>query len=320
MFNFIVNLFPKPKNIIIMNKKNFNLLLIVGILFFVMLSSCKKDDSTTSGPAAAIGPVPTTFTQKAMIEEVTGTGCSWCVLGMEGIQTAMNANPGKVCAISLHGYTANDPMNVPECATLNGFTGNGSYPHFQLNRGTGGGFSQDLTAFPKLVATALTSTVAECGLAIDAKKSSGNDVSFIVHAGFKSALTGDYRLVVYLVEDEVQNADPLYNQNNVAVSGNVTYKNCSYYSLPPTLTNFIHKHVGRKCLNASLIEGDQIPAANVKAGKEYTKTYTYTITSAAWNSANMSVIACILKYDAVCTNQRILNSQTVKLGSAKNWD
>jgi hypothetical protein len=299
-----------------MNKKKFNLVMIVGLLFVITLySSCSTEDATPTTTGSPIGKVPTKFTQKVMIEENTGNWCGWCVLGADGIKTAEEMYPGKINAVALHGGTT-EPMYVPEYTAMLAFCGATGVPHYQLQRVSGGGFPGTFISS----ITAALAMVPECGLAIDARKSSGDNISFIVHAGFLSDLTGDYRLIVYLVEDSVKIDTATYNQQNY-VSGNSKYPTNYYFSQPPVITNFPHKHVARKLLSASLSEGDQIPPEYVKTGKEYVKTYTYTIPAGSiWNSAKLRVVAGILKYDAKCANQFMMNSQSVKLGAAKNWD
>ncbi len=302
-------------------KTQFLKLILSFTVVAVSFSSCSKksDDSTTPTPVPTPSVnqvVPSKFTQKVMIEENTGAWCGWCVLGADGIKTVDEANPGKVNAIALHGGSTSEPMLVPEYSSLIAFCGATGVPHYQLNRGTGGGFPG---SFVSSVTTAL-SKVPNCGLAIDAKESSGNNVSFTVHAGFNAALTGDYRLMVYLVEETVQNSATAYNQQNY-VAGNAGYTTNYYYSQPAVITNYVHKHVARKLLSATLQGGDQIPAASVAVGKEYTKTYTYTIpTGNGWNTSNLRVVAGIMLYDVACSSQKILNSQSVMLGSVKDWD
>lgn len=285
---------------------------------------CSKDeDSGEDGnnnpntPGQTITAVPSTFTQKVMIEEPTGAWCGWCVLGSEGIKTAEEKYPGRVNAVALHGGSATEPMLVPEYASLMSFAKATGVPHYRLNRGTGGGFPG---AFATNVDNAMNQ-VASCGLAIDALASSGNEVKFTVHAGFKEDLTGDYRLLVYLVEETVQNKDnSKYNQSNY-VSNNADYKSSYYYSQPSVINNFPHKHVARKLLSSSIKEGDKIPAENVGKGKVYAKTYTFSIPSGnGWNPANIKAVAGILKYDSTCAGQKVLNSQSVTLGALKNWD
>lgn len=293
-----------------------------SIIFILMVSfifSCKKkdDDNSTSvvTPAPTITAVPATFTQKVMIEENTGNWCGWCVLGAEGIKKADETFPGRVNAVALHGG-GQDAMTVPEYNTMLTFANVSGVPHYQLNRGSGGGFPG---SFSSAVSGALNQ-VAQSGLAIDATKSSGTSVSFDVHAGFNTTLTGDYRLMVYLVEDAVTGTGSGYNQSNY-VSNDPNYTTSAYYSLPATITNYSHKHVARKLLSASLSGGDQIPAANVAAGKSYVKTYTFTIPAASgWNPANIRVVAGIMKYSPNCSLQKIINSQSTLLGSLKNWD
>lgn len=303
-----------------MKKINTQLLIIVLTFILIAFNNCSKDESTpsTPTPVPSIGAVPSTFTQKVMVEENTGAWCGWCVLGADAIRIADETFPGRINAVALHGGSATEPMYIPAFDAFSAFYGVNTVPHYQLQRASAGGFIP-LNVFTSSVTTALA-MVAECGLAIDAKKSSGNNVSFMVHAGFKSNLTGDYRLMVYLVEDSVINSDETYDQLNY-VSENKGYPDNYYYNLPQVIKNYAHKHVARALLSASVTGGDQILPDSVKAGKEYIKTYTFTIPSASgWKSSNLRVVAGILKYDSKITNQFMKNSQSVKLGSLKNWD
>ena len=292
-----------------MKKTSFALLAMA-----IAIGACKKKEDAAPTAPEEVGAVPSSFSQEVLVEEMTGAWCGWCVLGAEGIKTAVTAHPGKVNAVACHGGSG-EPMTKPEYSSIISFSGATGVPHYRCNRGTGGGFPG---SFSTNVNTALAQT-AQCGLAMDTRATSGSTISVTVHAGFKSALTGDYRLVVYLIENSITNSATNYDQHNY-VYNNASYSTSEYYTKPSVIPGYSHLHVERKLLSVD-IHGDAIPSANVVAGGEYVKTYTYAIPAGSgWNTSNMAVVAGILKYGATVSTQQFMNSQECGLGSVRNWE
>ncbi|MFN4854682.1 MAG: Omp28 family outer membrane lipoprotein [Bacteroidota bacterium] len=106
--------------------------------------------------------------------------------------------------------------------------------------------------------------------------SAGTKLRVTIKSNFSAALSGSYKLSVYLAEDSIIASQKDYSQN------------------PERITNYKHKHMLRACLNGAW--GETI-SDNPAAGSEGTKkVYTQTL-PAQWNKNKLYVIGIIYKSD-----------------------
>ena len=278
--------------------------------------ACSKDDSTilstNSGNDGNINStVPTTFTQKVLIETFTGAGQPQCTDGFVKLDNILSANSTKAIPVSIH-YS--DAMEINQYTTLQSAFSNGAAPQFpsaMINRTASLGMlifnrTQWQSNFDVNKVKA-----ASCGLSIKTTVNGTQGVAE-VHCGFNSALVGNYTVTAYLVEENVTGTGNYYDQRN----GYNTTSGHQYYNVGDPIINFNHKYVLRKVVSTEL--GDALNNSNIKFGGEEIKTYTFS--TAGINSANLYVVAFISKNGSASTDKFVLNAQKVKIGNTQNWD
>jgi len=302
-------------------KKLSYLLLFVVIAF----SSCSKKDGSTELPQpsdnAIIGAVPSTFSQKVLIEEFTGAWCGYCPWGSYYFDKLDSTYPGKVIGTAIH---VGDIMEAQELVVggstnvLDQMFNQYGYPGGIVNRN-----DPDPTNIPPndwaAQVPGLIGQSPKCGLAIDALSINGNSLSLYVHAGFRTDVSGEYRLHVYMVEATVKHStDPDYAQHNyMSQTGTNPDPTSIFYNMPPTMPDWTHKNVLRKVITP-VGEGEVIPAADMKQGKELKIGYTVDLTG--FNYSNCFIVAFVDKYATTAQGHRIMNVQKVKVGALQNWD
>src|SRR5438094_395219 len=115
------------------------------------------------GGGNGISPVPSTFTQKVLVEEITGEWCGYCPDGLLKLEDAENSAPGKVYGASVHN---GDPFTIqPFDNDFEATFPVGGYPQAMVNR-----VAQSSQIFLDRPWTGYCSSqlanIAECGLAM----------------------------------------------------------------------------------------------------------------------------------------------------------
>jgi len=289
------------------------LLFIAAALSIV---ACSKDDSTSpssnSGNGGTINStVPSTFTQKVLIETFTGASQPQCTDGFVKLDNILSANTTKAIPVAIH-YS--DAMEINQYTTLQAAFSNGAAPQFpsaMINRTSSlGMLIFNRTQWQSNFDVNKVKTPS-CGLSIKSTIN-GTQGTAEIHCGYNTTLSGNYTLTAYLVEDNISGSGNLYDQRN----GYNTISGHPYFNLGDPILNFNHKYVLRKVVSAEL--GDAISNANIKAGGEEIKNYTFS--TAGMNSANLYVVAFISKNGSTSTDKSVLNVQKVKIGNTQNWD
>ncbi|MFM7014967.1 MAG: Omp28-related outer membrane protein [Bacteroidota bacterium] len=283
--------------------------------FIAALTSCSKDESsspaTTTGNGTSISSVPTTFTQKVLIETFTGAGQSQCTDGFVKLDNILSANTAKAIPVAIH-YS--DAMEINQYTTLQNTFANGSAPQFpsgMINRTPSLGMVIfNRTQWQSNFDVNKVKTAA-CGISIKSSIN-GTQGSAEVHCGFNTTLTGNYNVTTYLVEDNISGTGTMYDQRN----GYNTTAGHPYYNLGDPILNFSHKYVLRKVVSAEL--GDAISSANIKAGGEEIKTYNFS--TAGINTSNLYIVSFITKNGSTYSDKAVMNVQRVKIGNTQSWD
>lgn len=270
-------------------------------------------------PPSAVNPVgdmPADFTKKAVIEEATAVWCGYCPNGAYYLNQACTNNPDKVYGVAYHKTDVFSDMYDAFTAKASGELSS----EFNISGIPGGVVNRISTSNNYnswgATASAEIKKVATCGLAMVTKKVIDNQYEIEVHAGFNASMSGDYRLVVYILEDDVHKG-AAYNQHNYmdADAGSPWQGKGD----PMSAANFRHNHVFRQSLVNGL-HGDAIDAAKMKAGGEFVKTYSLDASS-EWDLSKVSVLAMIVKKGSSgATQHYVENVQECKLGETKKWD
>ncbi|HYV90283.1 MAG TPA: Omp28-related outer membrane protein [Chitinophagales bacterium] len=259
------------------------------------------------GGGNGISPVPSTFTQKVLIEEFTGEWCGFCPDGLLELENAENSAPGKVYGASCHN---GDPFTLSpfdqDFETTFPPTG---YPTAMVNRVPQGSAVTLDRPWTGAAAMQLANT-AVCGLAMSSYTVGSDSLYVEVHCGFNTTLAGDYRLTIYLLEDDV----PAVHQSNYYDDG--SYGPGPLVGIGNPITTWAHNDVIREVLTGEF--GDAIPASKMIPGGEYVIKYGGTITGFVKN--NLKITAFINKIGTSSTTHQVMNVQQAKVAEIKDWD
>ena len=276
--------------------------------------------SVTIDQPLVIGPVPTTFTQKALVEELTGAWCGFCPDGALILDQIIDAYLGQVLGVSIH---EGDAMEISSFYNaIDGAYNVPGFPTGMVNRKTFQGSSPMMSRnIWDNYCWGEVNKDGGCGLAIVSKPNAANPSAYDieVQAGFNKDLSNDnLRIVVYVIEDKVKGTGSGYNQSNYYSSqsqaaGGSTHP---FYNEPNPIPGYEHNHTVRKVITADM--GDMIPSSKTKPGMTY--KFTETIGTANYKNANVKILAYVYKYDSNTTKHEILNVQEAKLGELQNWD
>ena len=285
-------------------KKNFMLKVFVfGLLLSFSSWNCEDQKE---GPS--IGPVPDTFSKKVLIEEFTGAWCGYCPDGALRLENIINQNDGFVIGVSAH---SGDAMEVSQTSFLESTYLNPGYPSGMVDRFN---FNENVSISRgawDYVANEQLQKEALCGLAMQSKVN-GNTVKIKVHAGFKTAMNGDHRLTVYLIENGVKGSGYGYDQANYYDSDSTS----PFYGLGNPIESFEHNHTLRLILSEPL--GDLIDPSFLFPKGEFIKDYEIDISS--YNSDNLFLVAFVTYIGENYLSHEVLNAQKCEINGIQDWD
>ncbi len=271
--------------------------------------------------------------RNVLIEEFTGSWCGYCPDMISYIDATTATYPSTVIAVADHGGSvANDPMTNNFTIALNNAYQVPGYPNVMVDRAdwsslTGASsplqligdyvnhhnYTQDAATIRLNISSPVSIDIAS------SYNSSTRSASVTVTANFVDTASGDMRISCLLVEDKVT-GNSNYSQDNYGGNGcsdpDVLSEFYNYPCVIPTsLTGqaFYHKNVVRYNMAPTFGTAGVIPSS-VSAGQHYSKSYIYTL-PAAWNSANMKVVAFVSYYNSgTSRGDEVLNAQQVALG------
>jgi hypothetical protein len=291
-------------------------------LTLIALVSCQKEENTINSSAtldgganklinsssAGIGSPPSTFTQKVLIENFTGASYAKVPENDYLISQFQSLYPNRVVAASFH---YNDRMSTISTNNLISFVGNGTMPLMpavMLNRFPFNGkvINEDGT-WPANVSYTLSGT-PKIGLAIQSTIQN-NVLNMNIHVGFNAAIAGNYKMVVYLVENSVQLSGAGYDQAN----GFNTTVSSPFYNLGDPIVNYTHNNVIRK--QPTSLTGITIPSTYQITGGHMIQPLAIDLPSSL-NFNNTYLIAYVYN----TSNLNVLNVQIAKIGTVKTWD
>jgi len=297
-----------------------NKLVLLAILT-IAFASCQKEDNTivtsSSGdgstirqgtPVPVIGNPPSTFTQKMLLENFTGAPYAKVPQNDYTISQLQNQYPNRIIAASFH---KNDRMETIATPSLLNFVSNGSLPNMpavMLNRITfNGKMIDELGTWGPNVPYALSGT-PKIGLAIQSY-ALNHVLNMNIHVGFNAAVTGNYKMCVYIVENSVHQPISGYNQSN----GFNTDSSSPFYNMGDPIVNYTHDNVVKAM--GTTLSGITIPSSYQVTGGHMIQSLAIDITSSI-NYNNAYVVAYVYN----TSNQQVMNVQIAKIGTTKTWD
>ena len=219
-------------------------------------------------PEAAVDADPsnTSFVHRSFLNQYTGTGCPYCPGMKRAIKYAFQDKETENMAVlaTVHSYGTGDPayISAPRAS---------SYPYLDIDMSAGFTYDMDPFAEGEVLKKALkekTSQPAKVGISANP---SFEDNLLVVRIAVKAAETGDYRLGVWFLQDNIygQQADKL----------GIVASDKSYNT---------HNDCVRKVDSKYQNNYAGYPIGTIKAGETVERTFVLKVEASDWKLKNMS--------------------------------
>jgi len=271
-------------------------------------------NDTAMAQSAAVSSIPP---KKAVLFEGTGAWCQYCPDGAVVLEQVLTNYPNAI-GISVHngdGMAFTDG-NTINSAFLSGYP-MGTVDHYK--------FPTDGPGLNRSVWNARMGT--RLGHIVPAEISGTHTynpttrvLNVDVTATFRAAVSGDFRLNCYVIQDSVIGPNnSQYNQVNYynTVSGH------PYFGAGNPIVGFVHRHVLRATLGGPWGTAGSVPATTTDGGV-YTQSYTYTIPTSygavTADPSKMYVVYAIQEYNASTNARPVHNAMQQKINTAVSID
>lgn len=271
-------------------------------------------NDTATAQSAAVSSIPT---KRSILFEGTGAWCQFCPDGAVVLEQVLSTYSNAI-GISVHngdGMAFTDG-NTINSAFLSGYP-MGTVDHYKfptdgpgLNRGV---WSARMgTRLGHIVPAEVTGT--------HTYNPTTRQLEVDVTATFRAAVSGDFRINCYLVEDSVIGPnDTDYNQENYynTIAGH------PYYGAGNPIVGFAHRHVLRACLGGPWGTPGSVPNPTTDGGT-YAQHYSYTIPTSydvvTPNVNRMYLVYAIQEYSSNVNARPVHNAmeQALSVGSSIN--
>ncbi len=244
---------------------------------------------------------------RPLLEEYTGAWCGWCPDGEVVASGIVDKNPD-VIWVAIHN---GDPMKIAAeteltAAYISGFP-SGTVDRRIPTGGSAVGLNRGTWA--SAIAARLNAPVeAAVTLKNRTYNQTTRQLTVDLETVFKQAMTGDYNVNLYIVEDEVTGPSPDYDQHSYLnnTSGH------PYYGKGDVMPGFKHRYVVREMVGGAWGESGII-TSNPANGSTFTKTYTLTLNS-KYNAANVYLVGLVQKANSANKNDRVVvNADKIEL-------
>lgn len=229
---------------------------------------------------------PQDFTQKAIIEDYTGTWCGWCPRVSHAISLVEEASD-KVFAVAAH---IGDGMENAYSVDLKSSFAVTGYPTAYVNRGS-------IWTYPEpnnvAQATDIAQGTTNSGLALNSMVQ-GTTLNVVVNTGFTQE-KNNVKMVLFVLEDGI-----VANQSNYT----------SYYGGGSSLPNFEHNHVLR--YSATAVLGD---VTNGSVGV-HQKIFNINLPSSILDKTKIGILAMLVDD----TGKVVYNAQYAPVDTEKVFD
>ena len=254
------------------------------------------DDAADDSKTITFTPVTPGVDKLVIGEEATGTWCQWCPRGAVALRNMDKKYNGFFQGIAVHNA---DPMEVPAYDSGIGTKISG-YPSGLVDR------------LPKIDPSAFeTDFLQRVVLTPIAKLKNGatynsttGQLEVSISTTFKSAASGNYKMVCVLIEDSVKGTGAGYNQSN-AYAGGASGVMGGFELLPASVpaSQMIYDHTAR----AIAPDFFGIPNAfpSIVVGTPYAHNFSFNI--ATWNKSRMHIIGMLIAPDGKIENASSTN-------------
>lgn len=262
-----------------------------------------------TGSAQSQGPVKRVF-----LEQFTGAWCGWCVDGSVVIDNLLAQYPNQLIAVKVH---QGDGMEIPKVMadTLRSFVA--GYPSGAIDRMLFSG-QQTVGIGRNLWSTYVRQQMAmtaDVGIEITNVNfdPSTRKITADVTATFVKSASGDLRINLIVVEDNVTGTGATYDQKNF-IANNPSFVGHPYYSKPATITGYKHRSVVRSYAGGVWGAKGIIPGV-AQTGTPYTAKFSYTL-PASYKADNITLVGTVQKFGTAANAKIMLNANEVGLTKA----
>ncbi|MFN4903270.1 MAG: Omp28-related outer membrane protein, partial [Ignavibacteria bacterium] len=262
-----------------------------------------------TGSAQSQGPVKRVF-----LEQFTGAWCGWCVDGSVVIDNLLAQYPNQLIAVKVH---QGDGMEIPKVMadTLRSFVA--GYPSGAIDRMLFSG-QQTVGIGRNLWSTYVRQQMAmtaDVGVEISNVNfdPSTRKITADVTATFVKSASGDLRINLIVVEDNVTGSGAAYDQKNF-IANNPSFVGHPYYSKPATITGYKHRSVVRSYAGGVWGVKGIIPGV-AQTGTPYTAKFSYTL-PASYKADNITLVGTVQKFGTAASAKIMLNANEVGLTKA----
>ena len=295
-------------------------------------SDANLANNTQQGTVIALSAIP----QKSVVlEEFTTVPCGYCPGGATRVnEVEADATVGsKVIPVAIHAGFGTDGMTIAEHSTLAAAFASGA-PTACIDRvlwegeedvavGVAGMGSGPESNYWLELTTDRAQQVVPANIAATSTYDAGTRaISASVTANFFAAVSGDFRLNLYVIEDSVVGSGSGYDQH-------------SYYHDSPTSLNpwlnvgtsnlgsgtwaiagYVHNHLLRKAVGGAWGTTSIVPSTTSDGG-QYTYQYSYTLPS-GWNADHCHLVAMVHEYNsnAKSGHNEIMNAVELPLNGS----
>ncbi len=250
------------------------------------------DNNSTSTSTYAYTPAPG---KMILAEEATGTWCGWCPRGAVFMDYMAETYPNHFVGVAVHN---GDPMTDPDYdAGETGFPGFSGFPSVIVDR--------DELIDPSQLEGIVLPRVETPPAALLVNKAEYDEGSGLLtiqlEATFQESVSGDYRLNVAIVEDDVTGTGSGYNQANY-YSGGGAGPMGGYENLPDPVpaSQMVYNHVARAILGGYDGPSNSLPSS-ISSGETHSYTFTFTVLP-AFDYDQLKIVGMLIAPDGSIDN------------------
>lgn len=251
------------------------------------------DDAGDDAKTVTVDPTVQAPGKKIFVEEGTGTWCQWCPRGAVYMDRMAHNYEGYFVGIAVHN---GDPMTDPTYDTGIGALISG-YPSALVNRGA----DIDPSGIEEPFLSEITIPQSADMTLATTYTASSNEIKLTVTTTIATAISGNWKLLAVLSEDNVTGTGSGYNQSNAYAGGNNGVMG-GYESLPSSVpaAQMVYDHVGRAILPS--FEGlSNAFGTAANAGDVFTHDFVFTV-DPTWNLNNLILNSVVLRPDGTADN------------------
>lgn len=255
--------------------------------------------------------------RNVLLEEFTTAACQYCPDAGSRLIDIIGRNTNMFLA-SLHAGFGTDAMTIPDHSTVaTQYTT--SAPAVMVDRvyydselGADIGFYNDPYDRWEPYANARKLVTTPVGIIADNTYDSATRVLTVnASAKFYSAITDEFRINCYIIEDSVSGTGSGYNQQNAYNND----QSSPWYQKGSPIVNYQHRHVVRQMMGGAWGSSGSVPTTTVE-GTVYTKQFTYTL-PVSWDVSQITLIPLVQHYSAGNKfDRQIMNALELHLNTA----